>query len=219
MNKIQRHTLSLALALVLLAIPTIVLAKELGMLTISGPGIKGEATLNDPKAMVNLEQSGFFDQASVAKPPANLGQGYTITAHLNLDGKLVPFIQLVYYPAEEGQPGFMHTIGRLDGESLRTVDEWSKVRPGAETAFRNLMTANGITLQPAIVAVAPEVAAPAAQPAKSEQQTVSEPASAPSVVPAPIQTYYVAAALAASILILLGAGFVMRHRATSQRSA
>jgi len=62
MNKTKRHILFLILVITLLAIPTfVVFAKELGMLTISGPGIKGELTLNDPKAMLKLEQSGFFD--------------------------------------------------------------------------------------------------------------------------------------------------------------
>src|SRR6185436_2186812 len=112
MNTTKRHILAFVLAIALLAIPTIAFAKELGALTISGPGINGELTLNDPKDMMNLEQSGFFDQASSIKPPENLGQGYTITTYLNLDGKVVPFIKLIYFPAEEGQAGYMHTVGR-----------------------------------------------------------------------------------------------------------
>src|SRR5919197_5609480 len=98
MKKAKKSVLFLLLVTALLAIPTLVVfAKELGMLTISGPGIKGELTLNDPKAMRNLEQSGFFDEAVLSKLPKdfNLKAGYTITAHLNLDGKVVPFVQMV----------------------------------------------------------------------------------------------------------------------------
>ncbi len=218
MNRTQRHTLSLILALVLLAIPIIVFAKELGALTISGPGIKGEVTLNNPDEMMNLEQSGFFDQTSLVKPPQNLGEGYNITAHLNLDGKMVPVVQMVYYPAEEGQRGYVHYTGRLNGESLQTVDEWGQFGSNAETALQNMLSANSITLQPA-VSVAPVAAPPVIEPAKSEKQTTSQPASAPSVPSAPAQDYYAGTALAASILILLGAGFVLRRRAISQRSA
>ena len=48
MNKAKKSTLFLLLVVALLAIPTLVVfAKELGMLTISGPGIKGELTLKN----------------------------------------------------------------------------------------------------------------------------------------------------------------------------
>ena len=90
MNRTKRYTLSLILIIALLAISTsVVFAKELGLLTISGPGIKGELTLKDPNDTMKLEQSGFFDQAVLAKPPKNLDMkaGYNITAQLNLDGK------------------------------------------------------------------------------------------------------------------------------------
>jgi hypothetical protein len=212
----------LILMIAILVIPsTVVFAKELGLLTITGPGIKGEVSLNEHEDMMNLEQSGFFDQVKFVKPPENLGQGYNITAHLNLDGKLVPMVELVYYPAEEGQPGYVHYTGRLTGESLKPVDEWGQMRPQAETALRNLMTANKITIQPAI-AVAPAVLAeaPAIEPAKSEEQTAIQPASAPTVASTSMtpQTYY-AVAILASLLILAGAGFVFRRRTSTQRSA
>jgi hypothetical protein len=152
MNKTKRHILSLIMLIALLAIPTLVVfAKELGLLTISGPGIKGELTLSDPKDMMNLEQSGFFDQAVLAKPPSGLGEGYEITAHLNLDGKIVPMVKMVYYPTDAGQPGYVHYTGRLNGETLQKVDEWNILTRAADTAFRSLMTINNITLQSALI--------------------------------------------------------------------
>lgn len=207
----------LILMIALLALPsTVVFAKELGLLTITGPGIKGEVSLNNHDDMMNLEQSGFFDQVKFVKPPENLGQGYNITAHLNLDGNLVPMVEMVYFPAEEGEPGYVHYTGRLVGETLKPVDEWGQMRPQAETALRDLMTANDIAIQPAVV-LAPAAVAPAAiEPAKSEEQTVPETASAPT--PVPQQTYYMMAALA-SLLIAVGAGLVLRRRTASQRSA
>lgn len=214
----------LILMIALLAIPsTVAFAKELGLLTITGPGIKGEVSLNDHEEMMNLEQSGFFDQVKFVKPPENLGQGYIITAHLNLDGKLVPMVEMVYYPADEGQPGYVHYTGRLIGESIEPVDEWGQMRPAAETALRDIMTANKIAIQPAIVAV-PAVVVPAAvEPAKSEEQTIpKEPASASANAPTPTtvppQAYYTAVALAL-LLIAVGAGLALRRRTTSQRSA
>ena len=221
MNKTQRRIWFLILLIALLAIPTtVVFAKELGLLTISGPGIKGEVTLSNHDDMMNLEQSGFFDQVKFVKPPENLGQGYNITAHLNLDGKMVPMVQMVYYPAEDGQQGYVHYTGRLNGESLQPADEWAQMRPQAETALRNLMTANKITIQPAVI-VAPAAVAPVAiEPAKVEEPVAVQPASVPSVASSPTQqTYYVGAVLLASILILLGAGVVLRRRATRHGSA
>ena len=212
----------LVLMIALLLIPsTVAFAKELGLLTITGPGIKGEVSLNNHDDMMKLEQSGFFDQTSFVKPPENLGAGYNITAHLNLDGKLVPMVEMVYYPAEEGQAGYVHYTGRLTGESIEPVDEWGQMPPAAETALREIMTANKIVIQPAIVA-APAVVAPAAvEAARSEEQTVvKEPVAAPANVPTtvPPRPYYTAAALAL-LLIAIGAGLALRRRTTTQQSA
>src|SRR5919106_1511689 len=147
MNKVNKHVLLVFLVLALLAISTsVVFAKELGLLTISGPGIKGEVSLNDHDAMMNLEQSGFFDQAFLAQPPKGLGEGYNITAHLNLDGKLVPFIQMIYYPTNEGQSAYVHYTARLEGDTLQSVDEWHLLNRKADGALRDVMTANNITI-------------------------------------------------------------------------
>lgn len=208
MNQAKKSILFLLLVIALLAIPTLVVfAKELSMLTISGPGIKGELTLNDPKSMMNLEEKGFFDEAILSKPPKNLNldAGYTVTAHLNLDGKVVPFVKMVYYPTHEGQAGYAHYIGRLDGQTLKTVDEWHLMRLDADTAFRSLLSANNITLQSALVEV-PTAAAPAVE---------VEPVAAPAVTPAPLQASYLIPAILAGILLLAGAGLILRRRSVS----
>jgi hypothetical protein len=208
MNKAKKSILFLLLVIALLVIPTfVVFAKELGMLTISGPGIKGELTLNDPKAMMNLEQSGFFDEATLSKPPKNLNleAGYTVTAHLNLDGKVVPFVQMVYYPTNEGQAGYVHYIGRLEGETLQAVDEWHLMRLDADKAFRGLMTANNITLQSALI-TAPAAAAPAVD---------VEPVNVPAASSARTQVPFLIPIVIAAILLLVGAGFALRRRTVS----
>lgn len=208
MNKAKQSILCLLLVIALLAIPTLVVfAKELSALTVSGPGIKGELTLNDPKAMMNLEQSGFFDEAVLSKPPTdlNMNAGYTITSHLNLDGKVVPFVQMVYYPTKEGQAGYVHYIGRLDGETLKAVDEWQLMRPEADKAFRSLMAANNITLQSALTP-APAAVAPAVE---------VKPVTAPTATPVTIPTSYVVPILIGAFLLLAAAGLRLRRRAVS----
>jgi hypothetical protein len=215
MNRNKRHILSVILAISLLLLPTMVFAKELGLLTITGPGIKGEITVSDSSVLRKLESSGFFDQSNMLKQaPENLGQGYTITSNLNLDGTMTPFIEMVYYPIEKGQPGYIHVTGRLDGTALRKVDEWATLSLEADNTFRIVMAANKVTLQSAILAV--PAAAVAAAP---QTQPKVQPASAPVASPAPVQVPYAALAWIAVIFAASGAVVMLRRRAVSQRSA
>jgi len=205
MNKVNRRILFLFSVIALLAMSTsVVFAKELGLLTISGPGIKGEVSLKDHRAMMNLEQSGFFDQAILTKRPKGLEDGYHITAHLNLDGKLVPYLQMVYYPTNEGQAGYMHYTGRLEGETLQSIDEWHMLNRKADSALRDLMTANGIVVQSALIAAAAEVA-PVKEP-------VAAPVVEPATAPAPVQATYLTPALVVGILALMGTALALRRR-------
>lgn len=211
MNKVNKHILFLFLIIALLAISTsVVFAKELGLLTISGPGIKGEVSLNDHDAMMNLEQSGFFDQAALSKPPKDLGEGYNITAHLNLDGKLVPYIQMVYYPTNEGQSGYVHYTARLEGETLKTIDEWHLLNQKADGALRDVMTANNITVQSALIkAPAVAVVEPAREPVAAP---AVESVPAPAASSTPAQMPYLIPALVVTILALMGATLALRRR-------
>jgi hypothetical protein len=217
MNRTKRHILFLFLVIALLAFSTtVVFAKELGLLTISGPGLKGDVTLKDPEQMMNLEQSGFFDQTAFVKPPENLGEGYTITAQLNLDGTMVPFVEMVYYPTNEGEPGYVHFTGRLNGEKLQTVDQWNLLTPYADKTFRSLMTANNITLQSALIK-APAAVEPVAP--VVEAPPVAEPVVVPAATREPIQTPYLIPTVIAAILLVVGAGLVLRRRTVSNPTA
>ena len=212
MKKVNKHILFVFLVIALLAISTsVVFAKELGLLTISGPGIKGEVSLNDHEAMMNLEQSGFFDQAFLSKPPKDLGEGYNITAHLNLDGKLLPYIQMVYYPTNEGQSGYVHYTARLEGETLQAIDEWHLLNRKADSALREVMTASNITVQSALVK-APAAVEPAREPVAAP---AVESVAAPAASPAPSQMAYLIPALVVMILALMGAALALRRRTVS----
>ncbi len=202
MNKTRRLTLAFVLTLALLAIPTaLAAAKELASLTISGPGIQGEVTLDDAKSMMSLQQAGFFDTYAFVKPPEGLGQGYNLMTQLNLDGKIVPFVQIVYYPAAAGQSGYMHWTGRLDTNTmqLNPADEWSSVTPAVGTAFRELMAAHGVTLQVAV----------AASPASG-----ASAANLPAAQPSPLVL-----ALLGAGLLLIAAALIWRRRVLKPRGA
>ena len=214
MKKVNRQFLLLLLVIALLAISTsVVFAKELGLLTISGPGIDGEITLKDPEAMMDLERSGFFDQAFLSNAPKDLGEGYNLTAQLNLDGDMVPFIQMVYYPTNEGQSAYIHYTARLEGEALQPVDEWHLLNLRADGALRELLTANNITVQSALT-TAPAAVAPAIEPVS---ESAAEPVSAPS--PAPIQPNALIAGLVVGLVALLGLAVAVRRRTPSSPPA
>lgn len=216
MNKLKKHILFVLLIIALMPFSTsLVFAKELGLLTISGPGIKGEVSLNDHEAMMKLEQSGFFDTTALAGLPKGLGEGYNITAHLNLDGKLVPYLQMVYYPTNEGQAGYIHYTGRLKGDSLQAIDEWHLLNRKADGAFRDVMTANNIVVQSAPVP-APAAVEPAREPvAVPAVETVPEPAAPP----APVQMPYLIPVLVVTILALMGAALALRRWTASHPTA
>lgn len=212
--KTKRHLLLLALIIALLAIPTFsVLAKELGSLTITGPGIDGQLVLDDPKFMMGLEEAGFFSQVALKEPPKdlNLKSGYSISARLNLDGKMVPFIEMMYFSTEAGKPGYVHYSGRLQGEAIQPADDWAMLSLSADTAFRELMAANNVTLQSALPAASVQSEAPA-------QAPVEAPAAAePAVVPvtsnraAQMPLTYILA-IAAAIILIVSVGFAIKRR-------
>ena len=112
MKSLKRRFLP-ALVIALLAIPALVFAKGIGSLTVTGPGIKGELTINDPRRMEELEKAGFFELAILSKPPTglNMDAGYLLTVSMFIDDDYVPFVEMVYYPTQEGQPS-------VQGQSL-----------------------------------------------------------------------------------------------------
>ena len=217
MSKVHKHVLLVFLIIALLAISTsVAFAKELGLLTISGPGIKGEVSLNDHEAMMNLEQSGFFDQAFLAQPPKDLGEGYHMTAHLNLDGKLVPYIEMIYYPTDEGQSAYVHYTGRLEGDMLQPVDEWHLLNRKADGALRDLFAANKITVQSSLIK-APAAVEPVKEPVAAVEEGPVAPPAATS--PAPDQIPYLIPALVVGFLALMGLALAIRRRTVSHPTA
>ena len=208
MKKNLGRLAAFALLLALLAIPTMaVLAKELGALRIAGPGIKGTLTFNDPQKMVQLEDSGFFStgQSSSLKIPDGLGRPYTISADLNLDGKAVRFVEMEYYPGQDGQPGYVHYTGRMNGETMQKVDEWASASVSGDKLFRDLLSSSGVTVQAAVPAPRPQPQA--ATPVEPAPVTLP----APAALPAQSLLFYIIIAVLA-VLALAGTGLALRRR-------
>lgn len=188
---------ALLLTLVLVAIPTLVaLAKQIGSLSITGPGIEGEITFDSHADVNRLMDAGLIDTTNFMQAPAQeLGTPYTLTVTLNMDGRVLPFMRMDYYPMQAGQAGYVHITGRLDGESLREADDWMVMPLKADSVLRDLLGARGVELQ---AAVFPESAAPQA--------------AFPASLAAPSQPLLLYLAAAAAALILLTGAIVLRRR-------
>ena len=212
MKKVQRRIQSILLVLSVLTFPTVdVFAKEGMAMTISGPGIKGEITLGSSDQLWQLEDSEFFgfsDNLKFVEPIENPGDAYKIIAYIIENGNLIPFVEMVYYPAKEGA-GYVHYIRKIAAGSLKPVDEWAKLPLKAEKAFRKLMDYNNIILQP-VIFTRPALAL--------EQQSQPEFQPAPSPAPpAATQAKYILLAVMAAIPAVVRAGLVLRKRLASQR--
>jgi hypothetical protein len=200
MQKIRRLMVASVLALVVLALPSLlVAAKELASLTVSGPGINGALALSDPNGLLQLQQYGFFDTSTLTKAPQDLGAGYLVTGYLNLDGNPVPFEQGIYYPAIAGEQGYIHFTGAFDGSVMKptSVDRWGVVSPAAAAAFSNMLAAHGVTLQ-----------------ISANAQTLQTPLRLPVASPLPYTLEL--SALACAGLALIGGGIWIRRRAAIQ---
>src|SRR5574340_1011233 len=163
MKNMLFRILSVFLVLLFLGLrAAIVFAKGISAVMVSGPGIQGELTLDDPGDMQSLMQAGFMDQTGyLARPALQLGTPYTITVILNMGETSTPFIRMDYYPTAEGQAGYVHYTGRYNDTGLVDVDEWALMALPADTLFRKLMSSRGIEIQSALASDALPAAVPA----------------------------------------------------------
>lgn len=213
MNKLKQRILSILLVLGMLMIPTLIVSAKEGIaLTISGPGIKGEITLDSSDQLWRVEDSGFFgfsDKFEIIEAPESPGEGYNITASIIEDGELIPFVVMVYYPTGE-EAGLVNYISRINNDALQPVDEWARLSPNADKAFRALMESNNIVLQ---------TAAPAQSKSLVEPQTQTGVQPSSPVIPTAMQIPYIAVVIATGIIVLIGSGLVLRKRTGYRRSA
>ena len=194
MNITKRHIWSVILAIILLAPPSTVFAKQPGILKVSGPGIRGELTIS-PNQWTKLEDSWFFAQDNlIEQAPENLGEGYTLIPYLGIDGKMIPYVEIVYYPTANGRPGYYHYTARMNGNTLELepADEWGISTRKADRAFRALMAVNNIALQPSSLSA---------------------------TSPMPVSASSIAVTLIATLLTTLGAALILRGRPRNEKSA
>lgn len=235
----NKKLLWIVLLIGVLLIPTAAaLAKELGAMDISGPGIDGTMRIDDLDDLGQVLQGGFFDQSSRISAlsddeVAALGEGYHITFYImgGEEGVFVYRETATYYPDPEGGQGYMHWTGGGEANvDIVPSSTWTRVRSG-EQAFWTMMEKHGVTRPEANEAapikanVAEAIDEPAnndGQPAAeapsinaadaAEASTASEPAAQPA------SPGWVIAVVVALILIAVGAGIVLRQRGKHEES-
>jgi hypothetical protein len=179
MNKIHRQTICCVLVVVALLLSvTVVAAKELGALGISGPGINGELKLDNTNEMMKLDRSGFFDLSQKIKAPEGLNNGYTIVRYLHMEEGLIAWDKLVYYPDAAGKQGYLYYAGSVDKNHEGVAGAgWYQVRRGAEPVFSNLMAAHGVAVASGAPVVAQSAAKQPAGEASQAQNAATQPES------------------------------------------
>lgn len=121
--------------LVLLFIPTIVLAKgPFDYIEVKGPGITGNIVITNP-ALTDFFSFADFAAGSVAAP-TDAGQGYEVVRVFMVDEKDQPFDMLHYYP----YAGYVYYDGLANGGS-EYDGKWYVAVPAANAPFRSALAA------------------------------------------------------------------------------
>jgi len=138
--------------LVLIAIPlTSVFAKVGGVLVVSGPGIDDEIKIVDFEGIAKVEEAGFFEVSRRVDVPSGLGEGFHLSFYVDPDDmKNSKIFEMVYHPMPDGQTGYVQMVDN-DTASLVQERAWFQFPPAADKALRDLMTANGVDLNAALV--------------------------------------------------------------------
>lgn len=170
-----RWLLCLILALLVLSVPVTAMAKEIGKLVVSGPGISGELTLEDGEALGELlYQYGFLQPGQFADRPAEKGEGFTLVQWTGHDDEMVETQRAIYYPDPNGGRGLIYRIDPGQGNSTEPTGRWYLAFPPAEALFKEMLAGQGVTLPlpvtPAEVQPASEAAIPTVDVTQPDRQ-------------------------------------------------
>lgn len=130
----MKKQLALVLTLVLLFVPTVVLAKgSFDYIEVKGPGITGDIVITNPELTEDFFAFADFSAGSVPAP-ADAGQGYEVIRVYLVDEKDQPFDVLHYYP----YTGYVYYDGIVNGES-EYDGKWYVANPAADAPFRSAL--------------------------------------------------------------------------------
>lgn len=152
-------TLLLA-ALLALALPGFASAKgPASRITIVGPGLDGALEIVDDAVLLGaLSMAALEDFMRPAEPPAYPTLGFELTRFFETNtGEYVPFDQVVYHPAPDGEPGLVHYLGIVNGSS-EYDGRWFHIQPRGERMLREVLSAHGADFEVVAFTVEPYLA-------------------------------------------------------------
>ncbi len=215
------NTRKLALWLAILALTLVplgtALAKEIGLLTISGPGLDKPIEITDRATLLDLGESLFLLGGCYGcgdTPPAwiNSETPYFEISRSFTDGsKVMATDHLRYYPASDGGKGAIFYLGMEDPGFSSEANKWYSANPTGEAALLAILRQHGATL-PAAKAAQPQAEIKPAQPDVKPAQVEAAPA-APAPAAPPIPWTLIGGATA---LVMLLAGVVLWLRRLRQ---
>ena len=159
----MRTRIGLALvlaALVALALPGFASAKgPASRIVIVGPGLDGELELVDDSVLLGaLSMAALEDFMRPAEPPAHPTPGFELTRYFETNtGQYMPFDQVVYHPAPDGEPGLVHYLGIVNGSS-EYDGRWFHIQPSGERMLRDVLSAHGANFEVLAFTVRPYLA-------------------------------------------------------------
>jgi hypothetical protein len=123
------------LTLIILAIPTLTLAKgPFSYITIKGPGITGDLSVTN-SALLDFFAFADFSKGEV-EPPATPGEGYEIIrSFVDENNKVQNFDLLYYYP----DSGYVYYDGLIGDASSEYDGKWYTADPNVESKFRAVL--------------------------------------------------------------------------------
>jgi hypothetical protein len=143
--KITRRIIWIGLALSLLIPTTLVAAKELGKITITGPGISGVLIVDDPDELQTLIEGDIMDFTTAVPAPEEPGEGYILTMHLKMEQDIQPMLQLTYYPDQAGGPGLFNAVILMpESGKVDPAGKWYQVPGRTERTIMKMLASHGV---------------------------------------------------------------------------
>ena len=109
--------------------------------TLKGPGISGEAPLNDKVSLTGLSADELVHWTWGPLAPPKVANGYELTHYVqNCVGQMVVDTRLRYYAGSDGRPGYIYLVAGSERDPLRDVTNWFLTTPQGENRLRALVT-------------------------------------------------------------------------------
>ena len=109
--------------------------------TLKGPGISGEAPLNDNVSLTGLSAEELVHWTWGPLAPPNVANGYELTHYVqNCVGQMVVDTRLRYYAGSDGRPSYVYLVDGSQRDPIRDRANWFLTTPQGENRLHALVT-------------------------------------------------------------------------------